>query len=74
MLFHHQGVSAYYISITIVMGTSLDFAKQCKLTFGAYAEAHEEYAQTNTMAQRTRGVICLGPTGSFQGSYNMMCI
>jgi hypothetical protein len=54
-------------------GTALDYAKHCKLSFGAYAEAHEEYHQTNTMAPRTRGVICLGPTGNFQGSYKMMC-
>jgi hypothetical protein len=26
------------------------------------------------MAKRTRAVICLGPTGNFQGSYKMMCI
>jgi hypothetical protein len=54
-------------------GTALDFVKHCKLPFVAYAEAHEEYPQTNTMAPRTRGVICLGPTGNFQGSYKMMC-
>jgi hypothetical protein len=56
-----------------MMGTALDFAKHCKLPFGAYAEAHEEYPQTNTMAPRTRRIICLGPTGNFQGSYKMMC-
>jgi hypothetical protein len=55
-------------------GTTLDFAKHCKLPFGAYAEAHDEYPQTNTMAERTHAVICLGPTGNFQGSYKMMCI
>jgi hypothetical protein len=54
-------------------GTSLDFSKHCKLPFVAYAEAHKEYTQTNTMAPRTRGVICIGPTGNFQGSYKMMC-
>jgi hypothetical protein len=53
-------------------GMELDFEKHCKLPFGAYAEAHEEYPQTNTMAPRTRGVIFLGPTGNFQGSYKMM--
>jgi hypothetical protein len=53
-------------------GTALDFAKHCKLPFGAYAEAREEYPQTNTMAPQTRGVICIGPTGNFQGSYKMM--
>jgi hypothetical protein len=54
-------------------GMALDFEKHCKLPFGAYAEAHEEYPQTNTMAPRTRGVICLGSTGNFEGSYKMMC-
>jgi hypothetical protein len=55
-------------------GTALDFAKHCKIPFGTYAEAHEEYPQTNTIAQRTRGVICLGPKGNFQGSYKIMCL
>jgi hypothetical protein len=68
-----SGVSAFYSPRTIMTGTALDFAKHCKLPFGAYAEAHEEYPQTNTMAPRTLGVICLGPTGNFQGSYKMMC-
>jgi hypothetical protein len=68
-----SGVSALYSPRTIMTGTALDFAKHCKLPFGAYAEAHEEYPQTNTMAPRTRGVICLGPTGNFQGSYKMVC-
>jgi hypothetical protein len=54
-------------------GMALDFSNHCKLPFGAYAEAHKEYPQTNTIAPRTRGVICLGPTGNFQGSYKMMC-
>jgi hypothetical protein len=54
-------------------GINLEFAKHCKLPFRAYAEAHEEYPQTNTTDQRTHGVICLRPTGNFQGSYKMMC-
>jgi hypothetical protein len=68
-----SGVSAFYSPRTIMTGMALDFAKHCKIPFGAYAEAHEEYPQTNTMAPRTRGIICLGPTGNFQGSYKMMC-
>jgi hypothetical protein len=69
-----SGVSDTYSPRTIMTGTTLDFANHCKLPFGAYAEANEEYPQTNTMAQRARAVICLGPTGNFQGSYKMMCI
>jgi hypothetical protein len=68
-----SGVSAFYSPRTIMTGMALDFAKHCKLPFGAYAEAHEEYPQTNTMAPHTRGVICLGPTCTFQGRYKMMC-
>jgi hypothetical protein len=65
-----SGVSETYSPRTIMMGTILDFAKHCKLPFRAYAEDHEEYTQTNTMAQRTCAVICI----DFQGSYKMMCI
>jgi hypothetical protein len=69
-----SGVSASYSPRTIITGTSLYLSKHCKLPFGAYSEVHEEHPQTNTMAQRTRGVICSGPTGNFLGSYKMMCI
>jgi hypothetical protein len=69
-----SGVYSTYSPQTIMTGTALDFVKHCKLPFGAYAEAHEEYPRTNTMAQRTRGVICLGPMGNFQGSNKMMCL
>jgi hypothetical protein len=55
-------------------GTALDFSKHRKIPFGAYTETHEEYPQTKTMSQRTRGVICLGPMGNFQASYKMMCL
>jgi hypothetical protein len=48
-----SGVSTFYSPRTIMTGTALEFAKHCKIPFGAYAEAHEEYPQTNTMAQRT---------------------
>jgi hypothetical protein len=69
-----SGVSSTYSPQKIMTGTALDFTKHCKLPFGAYAEAHDEYPQTNTMAQRIHGVICLGLTGNFQGSYKMMCL
>jgi hypothetical protein len=68
-----SGVYAFYSPRTIMTGMVLEFAKHCKLPFGVYAEAHEEYPKTNTMAPRTRGVVCLGPTGNFQGSYKIMC-
>jgi hypothetical protein len=69
-----SGVSDTYSPRTIMTGTTLDFAKHCKLPFGDYVKAHEEYTQTNTTAKRTHVVIFLGPTGNFQRSYKMMCI
>jgi hypothetical protein len=55
-------------------GTTLDFAKHCKVPFGAYVETHEETKPTNTMVERTRGAICLGPSANFQGSYKLVCL
>jgi hypothetical protein len=65
-----SGVSITYSPRTIMTGTTLDYNKHCRLPFGAYVETHEENDPTNTMAERTIGVICLGPTANFQGSYN----
>jgi hypothetical protein len=55
-------------------GKTLDYKKHCKLPFGAYVETHEEHVHTNTMANRTIGAICLGPTVNFQGSYKFLCL
>jgi hypothetical protein len=55
-------------------GTTLNFAKHCKVPFGAYVETHEENKPTNTMVERTRGTICLGTSADFQGSYNFLCV
>jgi hypothetical protein len=63
-----SGVSDTFIPRTIMTGTTLDFAKHCKVPFGAYVETHEGKKPTNTMVERTRGAICLGPSANFQGS------
>jgi hypothetical protein len=55
-------------------GTSLDYSKHCKVPFGAYVETHEENSPTNTMSERTRGAVCLGPSANFQGSYKLLCL
>jgi hypothetical protein len=64
-----SGVSNTYSPRTIVTGAALDYNKHCRLPCGAYVETHEENEPTNTMAERTRGAICIGPTANFQGSY-----
>jgi hypothetical protein len=69
-----SGVSKTYSPRTIMTGTTLDYSKHCKLTFGAYVETHEENNPTNNMKERTRAAICLGPTTNFQGSYKFLCL
>jgi hypothetical protein len=48
--------------------------KHCRLPFGAYVETHEENKPSNTLKERTRAAICLGPTANFQGSYKFLCL
>jgi hypothetical protein len=71
---HLIGVSQTFSPRTIMTGIALDFAKHFKIPFGAYVEAHEDYERTDTMAERTKGTICLGPTANFQGSYKLPCL
>jgi hypothetical protein len=46
-----SGVSSTYITLTIMMGTSLDYSNNYRLTFRAHAETHEENNPTHTLAQ-----------------------
>jgi hypothetical protein len=68
------GVSKTYNPRTVMKGTTLDYNKHCKLPFGAYTETHEINTPTNTMKERTRAAICLGPTANFQGNYKFLCL
>jgi hypothetical protein len=67
-------VSNNYSPRTIMTGTTLDYNKHCRLPLGAYVETHEDNDTTNTMVERARGAICIGPTANFQGSYNFFCL
>jgi hypothetical protein len=69
-----SGISQTYSPRTIMTGTTLDYKKHCRLPFGAYVETHEENKPTNTLKERTRAAICLGPTANFQGSYKFLCL
>ena len=55
-------------------GKTLDWKKMCKLTFGAYAQVHEDRNITNTFMEWTRKAICLGPTGNVQVTYNFISL
>jgi hypothetical protein len=69
-----SGIYKTYIPRTIMTGTTLDCNKHCKLPFGAYVETHGMNAPTNTMKERRRAAIWLGPTAIFQGSYKFLCL
>jgi hypothetical protein len=68
-----SGISQTYSPRTIITGTTLDNRKHCRLPFGAYIETHEDNKPSNTIRERTRAAICLGPTANFQGSYKFLC-
>jgi hypothetical protein len=63
-----SGVSKTYSPRTIMTGTTLDYAKHCKLPFGTYVETYKENNPTNTMKEQTR------PTANFQGSCKFLCL
>jgi hypothetical protein len=69
-----SGVSNTYSPRTIMTGTTLEYNKHYRLPFGTYVETHEENDPTNTIVERTRGSICLGPTANFQGSYKFSAL
>jgi hypothetical protein len=68
-----SGVSKIYSPRTIMTGTTLDYNKHCKLSFGAYVEMHEMNTPTNT-EKKGRVRQYLGPTANFQGSYKFLCL
>jgi hypothetical protein len=52
----------------------LDYTHLCCTPFVAYCDVHEENTPTNNMTTRGTPVICLGPTGNFQGTYNFLSL
>ena len=66
-------LSKIYSSRTIMVGKLFNFAKHCKIPFGTYDQTHEDCDVSNTIDKdRTEGIICLGPTGNFEGSYSFL--
>ena len=61
------GVSDTLSPRAIIVGTTLDYGKHCKIEFGAYVQTHE--AHDNSMATQTTGAIALRPTGNDQGGH-----
>jgi hypothetical protein len=62
-----DGVSKTISQRNLIIGSSIDYHKHCRLEFGEYAQVHEE--QDNYMVTRTTGAIALHHTGNSQGGY-----
>ena len=62
-----DGISDVLSPRTIVIGSTIDYAKHCRLEFGTYVQTHEEH--DNSMITRTVGAIALRPTGNAQGGH-----
>lgn len=68
----HDSVSDEMSPRQLMVGFKLDFARHCKIEFGAYAQVHEQH--NSTMAARTTGAIALRPTGNFQRGHYFMSL
>ena len=67
-----NGVSDTLSPAFIVTGREINFRRHVREEFGAYVQTHEKH--TNDMNARTLGAICLGPTGSIQGSHYFLSL
>jgi hypothetical protein len=69
-----SGVSDKWSPRELVSRHKLDAKLHCRTPFGSYCEVHVDPEITNTMDPRTKWVVCLGPTGNLQGSYNFLSL
>ena len=67
-------ISDSLIRNTIMSGKTLDFKKNLYLQLGQYCKVKEEDIPLNSQAPRTKGEICLGPSGNLQGKYKFMAL
>ena len=56
----------YYSLQMLLHCRHLDYNKHCKHTFGAYVQAHDKPAPSNTSQARTLNCIYLRPTTHLQ--------
>jgi len=50
---HKEGIHPTLSPCTIIIGSKIDYNKNCKLQFGKYVQVHEKH--NNTMLPRTSG-------------------
>jgi len=68
------GISNTLSPNVIMSGTQLDYKKHLSMPIGAYCQVHEEELPRNSQKARTKGAICLGPSGNKQGGYRFMSL
>jgi hypothetical protein len=68
------GISDTLSPKTIMSGETLNYKKQLSLQIGQYCQVHEEDTPRNSQAPRTKGAICLGPSGNKQGGFKFMSL
>ena len=62
----------YYSPQMLLHHRHLDFNKHCKHAFGAYVQAHDELAPSNTLQASNLDCIYLHPTTSWQGEHQLL--
>ena len=55
-------------------GETLDYKKYLCLQLGQYFQVHKEDSPRNSLATRTIGAICLGPSGNLQGGFKLLAL
>jgi hypothetical protein len=68
------GVSKTMSPRMIMTGEKLHYKKHLCLQLGEYCQVHEQDAPRNSMAARTQGAICMGPSGNQQGGFKFMSL
>ena len=67
-----SGISKYYSSRLIMLGTQIDYNKHCKFEFGSYVQALNENNPSNTTNPRTIGCIFLQTIENQQGGFQLL--
>ena len=68
------GISDSLSPKTIMSGYKLDFSKHLLLQLVQYCQVHEKESPHNIQAPRTKGAICISPSGNLQGRYKFMAL
>ena len=68
------GISDTLSPKTTMSGKTLDHKKHLAVAIGQCCQVHEEEHPRDSQLPRTRGAICLGPSGNLQGGHKFMAL